>query len=115
MLQVVRKAQHVGAIAVRGNHDDAGLAAWEGWQQGGKLKEKHKWVKELHHRDAHWLYHLPWSISLPSHRAVIVHAGLVPQVGPLLMEAHARVGVSCWRPAGASAPSHGSSATALHR
>ena len=79
-MQVLYKVQHVGGIAVRGNHDDAGLSAWENWQAGGKLKSKHKWVKDLKHRDAEWLFRLPWSLSLPSHSVAVVHAGVVPEV-----------------------------------
>ena len=82
--------QHKGALAVRGNHDDAGLTAWESWQQGGKLKEKHKWVKDLKHRDAQWLYLRPWSLSLPTHNVAIVHAGVVPDVRPALCSLLAR-------------------------
>ena len=65
---------------MRGNHDDAGLAAFEGWQQGGGLKRKHKWVKELGHKNAAFLYHMPFSIHLPTHSMAIVHAGVIPDV-----------------------------------
>ena len=79
---MVRAARHLGARTVRGNHDDAGLAAYEGWQNGGGLKRKHKWVKELGHKNAHFLYHMPFSLHFPTHSMSVVHAGVVPDVRP---------------------------------
>ena len=81
MLKVIQEARKLGALSVRGNHDDTGLGAYEDHLRGREVKEKHQWVKKLPEADARWLYDLPWSISLPSHNIVIVHAGMVPKVG----------------------------------
>lgn len=79
-VEVIQEARKLGALSVRGNHDDTGLAAYEDHLRGREVKEKHQWVKDLSEMDAQWLYNLPWSISLPSHNIVIVHAGMVPKV-----------------------------------
>ena len=70
----------MGALSVRGNHDDSGLAAYEAIQRGEKVKGKHKWAHKLSAGDAEWLALLPWSLSIPSYNLLVVHAGVVPEV-----------------------------------
>lgn len=38
-----------------------------------------RWVKAMRPEEAAFLRDLPFTISVPSHRLLIVHAGLVPQ------------------------------------
>lgn len=82
--QVIREARRLGAMAVRGNHDDSGLGAAEALRRGESVKSKHHWAKQLSGADEHWLGRLPWSISIPSYSLIVVHAGIVPEVRPLL-------------------------------
>lgn len=79
-VQVIQEARKMGALSVRGNHDDSGLAAYEAFTRGEEVEDKHDWVKGLEPEDASWLAHLPWTISLPSHGLTVVHAGLVPEI-----------------------------------
>ena len=86
-------------MAVRGNHDDSGLAAWEAIQRGEEVKEKRAWAGNLTAADAHWLAQLPWTISIPSHSLIIVHAGVVPEVLPLSTSLNYPYGIaSCNKP-----------------
>ena len=66
---------------MRGNHDDAALAAAEATARGDPLRRKHEWVRDLKDPDVEFLSSLPWSLSVPSHGLIIVHAGIVPEVG----------------------------------
>ena len=77
---MIAEARRLGALSVRGNHDDSGLAAYEALQRGEEVKEKHEWVRNMSAADAHWLGQLPWSISIPSYSLLVVHAGVVPEV-----------------------------------
>lgn len=77
---VLRRARAHNAFAVRGNHDDSGLAAYRVWLDGGDVKKKHKWVKELSREEAAWLEKLPFTLAIPAYQTLIVHAGLIPGV-----------------------------------
>ena len=79
-MQVLQEAQRLGALSVRGNHEDTALAAYEGYHRGEEVIQKHEWVKQLPKEDSWWMASLPWSITLHSLNIVIVHAGLVPKV-----------------------------------
>lgn len=97
-MQVIQEAQRLGALSVRGNHDDTGLAAYEEVQRGREVTEKHQWTKKLPKRDAKWLASLPWSISLPDYGLVVVHAGLVPKVSPYFsLKVEVAICVQCGR------------------
>lgn len=80
--EVVRIARSIGARAVMGNHDDLVLRAararrtekgWEDFSPGVR-----KVVKSLSDDELRWLRSLPLFLRLPEHRAVVVHAGMLP-------------------------------------
>lgn len=64
----------LGALSVRGNHDDASLHRWRTWAAGdGKeLKPQHAWVQRLqpHHVEA--MEALPFTIRIPDYGVTIV-------------------------------------------
>ena len=90
--RVLRLARELGALAVRGNHDDAALAAYDfSRKHGGALPklsssgsdtggEDFSFVRNLTERDARFLRKMPWTLEVPALAAVAVHAGLVPGV-----------------------------------
>ena len=89
--RVLRLARELGALAVRGNHDDAALAAYDfSRRHGGALPqlssesatggEDFSFVRNLTEKDARFLREMPWTLEVPALRAVAVHAGLVPGV-----------------------------------
>ncbi|KAL3154850.1 hypothetical protein ABBQ38_011392 [Trebouxia sp. C0009 RCD-2024] len=79
-LQVLRLAMTLGAAAVRGNHDDQALSAYRKLGEPAQVMAPHlRWVKAMRPEEAAFLRDLPFTISVPSHRLLIVHAGLVPQ------------------------------------
>lgn len=77
--EVVRAAREGGCLAVRGNHDDAALAAYERVAAGEGAEEgKTAWVSQMAPEDATWLRELPFTLRIPSHNILVVHAGLLP-------------------------------------
>ena len=89
--RVLRMARELGALSVRGNHDDAALAAYDfSRKHGGALPkisrmsdtggEDFEFVKNLTRADAKFLREMPWTLEIPAIAAVAVHAGLVPGV-----------------------------------
>lgn len=76
--EVVRFAREAGALCVRGNHDDAALAAYYAARAGRPPAPKYAFVLDLSPEDAAFLEQLPFSLALPAHAALVVHAGLVP-------------------------------------
>ena len=44
------------------------------WQ----ISEKYEWVKDLKRKHIAFLESLPFVVNIPSHKLLIVHAGLVP-------------------------------------
>lgn len=88
---VVERAAQYGAEAVRGNHDEKVLSWWRVAERAGKkrasqmvpLSEKHEAVvRSLKPRHFKLLDALPWTIPLPAHNALVVHAGLDPRSRP---------------------------------
>eukprot|EP00775_Hariotina_reticulata_P013407 gene13407-13535_t len=64
---------------VRGNHDDAALAARRQLdRQQGPLKPKYHWVEQMTAEDVHFLQELPFSLQVQGFNIAVVHAGLVP-------------------------------------
>lgn len=76
--KVIQEVQRLGGTSVRGNNDDAALAAYEAMQDGRQVPEAFSWVKELRLQDAQWLYELPWSVGLPHLDLFVDHSGCVP-------------------------------------
>ena len=83
-LGVVRLMRKLGALAVRGNHDQHCLKWWEAKHAGQdlpRLKSAHQRVAdELEDEDWEWLADLPLWVELPEHDALVVHAGLIPDL-----------------------------------
>ena len=77
VLSLVRRR---GIRAVRGNHDDQALAAWQAWREGKpipKLK-KHGWVPGVPAELMATLENLPFTLDLEGYQATVVHGGLIP-------------------------------------
>ncbi len=83
-LGVVRLMRELGGRAVRGNHDQHCLRWWEAKLAGDalpKLKPAHQKVAdELEEDDWRWLADRPLWLELPEHDALVVHAGLLPNL-----------------------------------
>lgn len=80
--EVIRLARELGALAVRGNHEDELLEAWYcvGRYAHGLQKYGRDTVRQVSAADVQWLQELPLSLSFPWLPLVVVHAGLVPGV-----------------------------------
>ncbi len=83
-LGVVRLFREVGGRAVRGNHDQHCLKWWIARQAGERVPElrptHRKAAESLGEEDWQWLADLPVWIELDEHQALVVHAGLLPDV-----------------------------------
>ena len=79
---VVRRARELGALAVRGNHDEHVLRWHQGRvREGKKLKPERLQVLEtLRTEDWAWLDSLPLYRRFPELNVIVVHGGLVPGV-----------------------------------
>lgn len=81
---VVAYARELGALSVRGNHDEAVLRyrrAMRENKEPPKLKKGHVEVaKSLDELAFSYLESLPLWLQLPQHGLLVVHAGLVPGV-----------------------------------
>lgn len=82
--EVVRFVRESGALCVRGNHDDAALSAFYQWRASGgdltAIAPKYAYVVQLSPDDVAFLEQLPFTLSIPAHNAIVVHAGIVPGV-----------------------------------
>lgn len=69
-------------ISVRGNHDDVVVDQVLNVvrKDRDKLRPKNMWMQEVTEEELRFLMDLPYSISIPSLHALIVHAGVVPGV-----------------------------------
>lgn len=78
--RVVAEARRIGALGVLGNHDAAALQAYEKWLANPSIPPapKYQWVEELCPEDVAWLRACPFSLAIPFHNVLVVHAGLVP-------------------------------------
>lgn len=81
---VIRLMRKLRGRAVCGNHDQHCLRWWQAERAGRplpKLKPVHqRVVDQLEEEDWRWLADLPFWIELPEHDALVVHAGLLPDV-----------------------------------
>mmetsp|Transcript_39158 Transcript_39158/g.79050 ORF Transcript_39158/g.79050 Transcript_39158/m.79050 type:complete len:286 (+) Transcript_39158:65-922(+) len=79
---VLRRARELGALCVRGNHDDELLEAWyrTGRYAKGLERYKHDTLTQVTASDIDWVREWPLSISFPWLQLVVVHAGAVPGV-----------------------------------
>ncbi|KAK9809206.1 hypothetical protein WJX72_011388 [[Myrmecia] bisecta] len=81
--EVIETARRLGAHSVRGNHDDRALAVLQARKRGDQsdvkaFDSKWDWLDALTPEDEDYLQQLPFTLSIPSHRVAVVHAGLVP-------------------------------------
>ena len=77
-MQVLDEVLRLGALSVRGNHDDASLHRWRTWAAAGgskELKPQHAWVQRMqpHHVEA--MEALPFTIRIPDYGVTIVGSG----------------------------------------
>ena len=79
VIHLLRSLGH-DAWAVRGNHDEATLREVRSMRSGSdyKLPRRYSWIKGLTDEDVNYLSELPYTISIPAHKALIVHAGVIP-------------------------------------
>lgn len=79
--EVVRLVREMEAYCVRGNHDEVSLVEWQRHcENGTPLPNKFQWLKKLSREDLRWAHELPYSITIPSRKVVVTHAGLLPGV-----------------------------------
>jgi len=105
-VEVVQRAMQIGALCVRGNHEDAVLRARI--PNGKRVKATHAAVADaLDEMQWRWLSGLPVSLHLPELNILVVHAGLVPQVP---IEAQRAVDLMCMR----TLRDDGTASTRLH-
>ena len=75
--EVVRFARSMNALCVRGNHDESVLSF--AYNLNPKQRpEAYSYIDSMAAEDLEWLRELPYTISIPSYDALVVHAGLVP-------------------------------------
>lgn len=83
-LGVIRLFTELGGLAVRGNHDEHCLSWWRAKTAGEPLpalKPAHRGVVDaLGEAEWRWLSALPLWIELRDPEALVVHAGLLPDV-----------------------------------
>eukprot|EP00898_Chlorokybus_atmophyticus_P008182 jgi/Chlat1/8365/Chrsp80S07797 len=82
--QVLQTIMALGSCArtVRGNHDDAALAAALHHKATGEslMGSKYEWASEATDDELNFLSNLPYSLRIPSRNSIVVHAGLIPGV-----------------------------------
>jgi bis(5'-nucleosyl)-tetraphosphatase (symmetrical) len=78
--EVVRFARENGCLAVLGNWDAGAVRHYSKSRkrEGNGLKPKWTFVEQLTEADINWLRSRPFTIELPDHNCLVVHAGLVP-------------------------------------
>ena len=102
--EVVPLARELGAFAVVGNHELASLAgrhARQGGQKPDEAAKRYEWTDAMSEADVEFVRTLPYTLSLPLHNAIVVHAGLVPGVALEEQSLHHMVSMRTLRPAGA--------------
>lgn len=101
-VDVVRLARERDFHGILGNHEIASLGGHAARAGGAAGRApKYEWTDGLEAADLAYLRGLPYTISLPLHEAIVVHAGLVPGV-PLEQQAREHMlAMRELRPAGA--------------
>ena len=77
---VISFARERGMLAVRGNHDDVAIGYGRLCAEGrtDEVPEEWQWTKDLSEEDITFMSRLPFTIDIPEHNVIVVHAGLVP-------------------------------------
>ncbi|KYF82130.1 hypothetical protein BE11_13780 [Sorangium cellulosum] len=90
--------RELGAISVRGNHEDR-LLRWRAGRsdpRGEPLGELSKeTAQQLRKRDWAWLETLPYWLDLPEHGLRVVHAGMIPGLPIERQDPHTLMYVRC--------------------
>ena len=78
---VVKFVRETHSYSVRGNHDDACIRRVLDYKTTGvEPAANYSYVKDFSDDDIAWLQEMPYTLSIPSHQAIVVHAGLVPGI-----------------------------------
>lgn len=81
VLKLCRDVYQDSILAVRGNHDGIVLDLYKSYKEkGAKLEAKNKWIEKLPKRYIDYLECLPYTITIPSLKAIMVHAGVDPSL-----------------------------------
>lgn len=81
VLQMCRDKYPDSIIAVRGNHDETVMRLYNEHETEKKpLEEKNKWLEKVPSKYMQYLEKLPYSITIPSLKCIIVHAGIDPSL-----------------------------------
>jgi bis(5'-nucleosyl)-tetraphosphatase (symmetrical) len=81
-VEVLQLARKLGAYTVVGNHEVASLRAYNS-RAGGTFPDsepKYRWTDSMSAEDIDLIRKMPFTINIPQHNAIVVHAGLVPGV-----------------------------------
>ena len=78
--QVKEMKLNGNAFAVRGNHDESALRRFRNYKTDPvhEIPQRYEWIKDLREDDFNFLSDLPYTISIPSFNAIIVHGGILP-------------------------------------
>lgn len=80
--KVLRTIRGMGltAYSVRGNHEEGVLREVRSYRNNDAyvLPKSYEWIKELDNDTIEFLSELPYTISIPSLKTLVVHAGIVP-------------------------------------
>mmetsp|Transcript_10723 Transcript_10723/g.13406 ORF Transcript_10723/g.13406 Transcript_10723/m.13406 type:complete len:316 (-) Transcript_10723:776-1723(-) len=85
-LQVLRYAREHNFVGVVGNHEITSIRSCFARRAAVSRNEteipylKYEWTDSMDEQDIEYILSLPFTISIPYHNAVVVHAGLVPGV-----------------------------------
>ncbi|KAF7488174.1 Serine/threonine-protein phosphatase 1 [Sarcoptes scabiei] len=67
-------------LSVQGNHDQVIIREYDTYLRNGTILKQNLWIKQLTVDHINYLKCLPMSIEIPKIKAIIVHAGLVPEI-----------------------------------
>lgn len=83
VMQFILHNQFRGSyLPVRGNHDNEVLDQVLNVVRKDieNLSPRHRWMEDINEEESDFLSQLPYTITIPSLKAIIVHAGLIPGV-----------------------------------